>query len=556
MYHSLLLPDLARLRAHFALPALIALAAALLVIADPMSDIVARPLVALGAAFPAALAAGLFAQSRSLASTYERILQFAAACLAGALTWFSKDVALSEPALLGALALACIAAPVGGFRSAESYWVWAERFCTVAAFAGAAGLIGWGATTATLASADYLFHLDLPYFVWRIVMALFLIAGAPILFVALQPLLEEARFEAGAKDLIRRAIGALSVWAMAPFVLIYSALLWLYAGKIALLRDLPDGEIGAMVGAFGVAAIATIFLVFPERSSRPHVGLLWRVWPFLAVVPLTLLGFAIEERVAAYGLTTDRYLATLLAALCALTAAVAMLSRDVVIRFAPAAGALGLLAASFGPWGARATAVRWQEASLRDVYAAHAQIKDGLLVIADKAPEMTAPEARRCRSAVQFLRSENRLDAILAPHDDKTGALEKRLCADNDASEYPRHRNYYSHASWTPQQPLQNVTVIAYLKLHPSDTSNIGDAKVEFLDDRFVVSWRGQSARFDFVDIEKRFDANGKLADAPLLKPTSGDDKLFFLVGGMGLQKNADGSVKFHYLDGYLMRRE
>ena len=42
-----------------------------------------------------------------------------------------------------------------------------------------------------------------------------------------------------------------------------------------------------------------------------------KVWPFLLIAPLALLVFAIWERIAAYGLTPDRYLLALFAVLLA-----------------------------------------------------------------------------------------------------------------------------------------------------------------------------------------------------------------------------------------------
>ena len=552
----LLTPDFGKLRRHFSPPALIAVAAALVIIFGPSGSAGDRALLALAAAFAATLAASLYAQSRDVSAANELLLQAAAGGAAAGLGWFANAAALSGPALIGGLALACVAAPVHGLKDPESYWIWAARFCTIAVVAFLEAGIAHIATYATISSASALFGFTVPSHVFGDIAALFLVAGAAILFLALQPPLERASTREGFSDFAHRVASSVASWTLAPFVLIYSALLWLYAGKIVLLGDLPDREIGWMVGLFGLSALGTIFLIFPQRESGPRqTRLLWRVWPYLAIAPLALLAIAIYQRIEAHGLTTDRYLASLLALLCACAALVAARSRDAVIRFAPAAGALALIAASFGPWGARATAIRWQDAALRNVYAARGLLNDSVLVVADQPPDMPASEARRCRGAVDFLSSEGRLAPLLPPGVKTKLPYSALLCGEKDIEPTVKYRYFNLTGNWFPAEPLENAAVIGYLQIYPGSTA-ASEVKAEIGDGRVTITWRGATAIFDLNEIEKRFDVRGSvMTGAPVLKPAGGDQRFFFLLDQMSIKKNAANAPKLSHLKGFLMRK-
>jgi hypothetical protein len=215
------------------------------------------------------------------------------------------------------------------------------------------------------------------------------------------PRAEASAMRDGENDFLRRAVAAVAGWALSPFVLVYSAVLWIYAIKIALAGALPDGQVGGMVGVFGFVGVATILAIYPQRETgRAHVRPLWRIWPFLLVAPLVLLAFAIVERVGEYGLTPDRYMAALLGVLCAANGVAALAGRERIVKFAPAVATVALFAASFGPWGAKETSVRWQSAAMREILAAHDQIKDGALIAHGASAPLSLKEWRRWKAAL------------------------------------------------------------------------------------------------------------------------------------------------------------
>lgn len=328
------------------------------------------------------------------------------AALAAAAVWFSTEASLFAPTFYAGLAIAGAAAALPALRSASSYWAWLEKLQDASKLPLAAALVAWAAIYATLWSAHLLFGHFVDSTIWMLSWqsaAILFCAVAPIGLLLRAPPVVESPLKDDS-DFLRRAQRLVGHWTLAPFIFVYSALLWLYAGKVAFAWTLPANEIGRMVGAFGAVAVLAIFLIFPDRERGPwHIRLLWRIWPYLLPAPLILVGCALAARVEAYGLTPDRYAAALLIALCAAGGVVALTDRERYIRFAPAAATLSLLAASFGPWGAVETSVRWQSAVLAKILAAHGLLKDGKLDEAAEPAALSASESEKWSSADDVL---------------------------------------------------------------------------------------------------------------------------------------------------------
>ena len=178
---------------------------------------------------------------------------------------------------------------------------------------------------------------------------------APVSFLAFAP----RRFadpitESEQQDFTMRAAAALVKFVAVPLLLVYTAILYAYAAKIALAWELPKGTLGAMVVGYLFVGAATLLLGYPSRETGGAlVRLFWRYWVWLAALPVALLFVAVSRRIADYGLTEQRYLMVLIG-IWALILAAFRLAQGARfdLRLLPGVLALLLLAASFGPGGA------------------------------------------------------------------------------------------------------------------------------------------------------------------------------------------------------------
>ncbi|MCB1541078.1 MAG: DUF4153 domain-containing protein [Rhodoblastus sp.] len=543
--------DVGRLRTWFAPSVVLGIAAAGVVFfGTSASDTRIHILAALIAAWLTASAASLFAQALRQPLTIGLLAQLAGGGLAAAGVWFDDTVRLYLPLFYAALVIACLAAPLPLLRDADSYWVWCEKVALATLLAGATAGAGALAMIATFWSADQLFGIgDWLRKRYAIdALATFFLAVGPAVFLAILPPTEKGDIGAGARDFVRRAAMILSAWALTPFVLIYSALLWAYAGKIAFERALPYGQIGWMVGLFGLTSLGTVLLIYPQRASGPaRVRLLWRIWPFLAIAPLALLAFALRARLESYGLTPPRYIAILLAALCAACALVAYGGRERIVRFAPAAAALALLVASFGPWGARGASSAWQAASLRTILAAHGLIRDGRIAFDAPAAQLTEGESGRWKAARAWLVSQKELRRIAPDTNELTENKLTGLVRLRQKSAERRHFHFSQPTDWTAPSDLARFVLVGAVTLTGADgpPKKVGGAAVSVSKTAISVTLEGRApALFEFERIAQQLDNSGKPPGSFVLRATTGHDGVALLPETLTMTYQADGSPR------------
>ena len=97
------------------------------------------------------------------------------------------------------------------------------------------------------------------------------------------------------------------------------------------------------------------------RAERAPTAFFLRIWPYILIVPIVLLAYALYLRIGAYGVTPDRYLLALFGLVLAILVVLQRfptLRGD--IRLMVVVPALALLLASFGPQGASSVSLRSQ----------------------------------------------------------------------------------------------------------------------------------------------------------------------------------------------------
>jgi hypothetical protein len=568
---TILAPDFRRACTWFALPALLAVAATYVALASYQRYGRLDPQIVhwLRAAWLAAVAASLFAQSRKWNIGTATVLSLALVFVAGGIEAFHEEVGLFEKTFVAGLIVLCAAAPLAGLWNTDSFWIWNEKIWSAALLALVAGIVGWIAAGAAIFAAKQLFGpFEEGVGRWLVANArddllpVIFLTIAPIYFLALVPRVETADMAGGANDFLRRAVDALATWVLSPFVLVYAALLWVYAGKIALAGALPDGEVGNMVRAFGFVGFATMLAIYPQRDAGPwHVRLLWRAWPFLIIAPLVLLALALFVRIDDYGLTPDRYVAALLGVLGAASGIAALVWRARIVTLAPIVAAIALLAASIGPWGAVETSVRWQTATIRGILTVHGQIKDGLPDAQAARAPLSSKEWRRWQAAIDFLKSKERLRAAVGgsvtPYDDVAEAL-LRARVQAPVPEQVHNLAGVVTRNWlAPPGAFENVTILGFFTFKAPDTvwPATGEIRMAQTPSGIVLSWKGgPPTAFATHDLQAMLQVGGNNDETPLvLRPTTGDAGLILLLHDFQIDIGDPGDPKFVALTAHLL---
>src|SRR5271154_7000907 len=154
---TILAPDFRRACTWFAIPVLLAIAATYVALASYQRYGRLDPQIVhwLRAAWLAAVAASLFAQSRKWTLDTATVLSFA--FVVGGIEVFHEEVGLFEKTFVAGLVVLCAAAPLAGLRNTDSYWIWNEKLWSAALSALVAGIVGWIAAGAAIFGAKQLF---------------------------------------------------------------------------------------------------------------------------------------------------------------------------------------------------------------------------------------------------------------------------------------------------------------------------------------------------------------------------------------------------------------
>ena len=156
---------------------------------------------------------------------------------------------------------------------------------------------------AILFTINTLFKLNLNeklYFdIWLIVAGIF----APVVFLGGVP-------EYGKELTIEnysKFLKILLLYIVMPIILAYSAILYVYFGKIIISREWPVGIVANLVLWFSIISTIVIFFIYPLRNTNQWTSKFVSLFPEFILPLLAMMFVAIVKRVQIYGITENRY---------------------------------------------------------------------------------------------------------------------------------------------------------------------------------------------------------------------------------------------------------
>jgi hypothetical protein len=387
-----------------------------------------RTLGALAACFLWTVAVDFFVEATGRTRTERIALSAAGVLVVAVMFWLAWSIWLSPYLLIGGiLLLVGLAGFPGPERSSSAFWLFNQRLWLGAALAAFGAVLFGVGLSSILKTLNVLFGLDLSgrwyERIWTISLGLI----APVSALAFAPRsFIDTITERDRSEFIMRAAAALVKFVLVPLLLVYTAILYAYAVKIALEWTLPKGTLGSMVVGYLMVGAATLLVGYPIRETGGVlVRLFWRYWVWLTALPVILLFLAVYRRIADYGVTEERYLMVLIG-VWALALAIIRVTRgeNFDLRLVPGMLALLLLAASFGPGGAIGFSVMSQRAELEKLLVKRGVLVDGKLVArTDSNPDSSrlGTDASRVRGIEWYLNTHHAL-GTLEPWFEGTGS--------------------------------------------------------------------------------------------------------------------------------------
>jgi hypothetical protein len=312
--------------------------------------------------------------------------------------------------LAPACVLAVIAAPFALAREADAaLWHFNRLAWFGCAFAFLVGMVLGGGLSGAFWALDALFGVDVDEEIYGDVWTLSLGLLTPWLALAAVPRV----FEAPEEPPVPKPIAFLASFILIPLAVGYFAILYAFMVKIAVQWSLPRGEVATLIMGYAGFGVATHLIAHPLREAGARHVRAFQRWFYPAlIVPAGLLALAIGVRVAAYGVTEDRYLVMAFAAWLLLIAPFMTLRPRTGLKAVPLSLAVLLALGSFGPWGAEAVSLSSQLARLERLLTDNGILRSGRIAPAEA--KVPIEDVTRISSIVYYLRDNGR-HLALAP---------------------------------------------------------------------------------------------------------------------------------------------
>lgn len=301
--------------------------------------------------------------------------------------WVPAAIAIRFAVLNIGLHFAVAFVPCATGAGEWEFWQFNRRIFLRFALATLYSAVLYLGFTLALASSNELFSLNVDpkrYAELWVVMAglfnpLFFLGGAP------------RKWEADERDeTYPRGLRGFAQFALAPLVLVFVVILYLYAGKILKSWSWPHGWVALPVCCLAVVGILAALLIQPARQID---GERWAKWYwkyfFRALGPLSvLLLLSLQQRISEYGVTEWRFYGLVIGAWLLAVSAYFTIRPEGSTRAIPASLALLCFLSVAGPWSALSISSYSQRSHLLSLLAPYGAVENGRIVPAkSRLPE-------------------------------------------------------------------------------------------------------------------------------------------------------------------------
>ena len=197
-----------------------------------------------------------------------------------------------------------------------------------------------------------------------------------------------------------------------PLLIIYSVILYLYAGKILLHWQLPRGWVSYLILIYSVVGILALLLVHPlkEDSAKSWVRIFSKIFYYTLLPLLVLLFVAIFTRILEYGYTEPRYFVLLLAIWLTTVVLYFVFFKKTTIKFIPISlFAFGIFALIFPYFNAFSLSKRSQKTELQEILIKNNLLENGKINFNKR---INNSDAEEISNKFEFLKNRKQVDYL------------------------------------------------------------------------------------------------------------------------------------------------
>jgi len=244
---------------------------------------------------------------------------------------------------------------------------------------------------------------EIYYYMFLIVSLVFAVS----LFLSKFPSMEEEYNEVE----YTKALKILLIYIVIPLITIYTAILYVYFGKILITREWPRGLVSHLVLWYSTLAVGVIFLITPILEDSRVAKLFKDLFPKIILPVLLMMFMSIYQRIAQYGITENRYYIVFLGLWVLGIMLYFSFNKSLKNIIIPISLSLIILNSVYGPLSSFAISKFSQNKRFEKILARNNMLSNGQIV---KNSEIPLDDKREISNIISYFNSNHQLKDIKA----------------------------------------------------------------------------------------------------------------------------------------------
>lgn len=393
---------------------------------------------------------------------------------------------------------------------------------------------------AILFTVNTLFKLNLNeklYFdIWLTVAGIF----APVVFLGGVP---EYKKELSIEN-YSKFLKILLLYIVMPVIASYSAILYVYFGKIIISREWPVGIVANLVLWFSIISTIVIFFIYPLRKTNHWIHKFISLFPKFILPLLAMMFISIAKRIEIYGITENRYF-VLVTGLwvtgCMIYFIFSKSPRNVNL---PVSLAIIAILSVVGPWSCYSVSKFSQNVRFEKILRNYKMIHHGSITKSDRP--LTIAAKREISSVILYFEKNHRLcDLKYLPEDFKLNQMNdvfgpgfnNNIFADSSRISAKKYYYETNDTPWSNIREYDFFIDLSHSYLRKKDSITLGAMEILYSDsDRNLrIMLRGKEVYHENVrDLALKLLQDNKPETKPVRKKLTYTDR--------------NESIKVHYI--------
>lgn len=208
-----------------------------------------------------------------------------------------------------------------------------------------------------------------------------------------------------------------------PLIIVYTIILYLYFGRVILLRIFPINLLSHLVMWYGLVSIVILFFINKVKDEHKLLSVFYKLFPIAIILPVIMLFVAISRRVMAYSITPERYYVILIGIWILGSALYIRFSKNFKPNYIVISAMVLILLSIYGPQSAFNLSLTAQENRLINVLEQSDMIIDNKVV---KNSNLTTDEQAEIADFIRYFdRYHQYSDIDILPDDFSRGDMKE-----------------------------------------------------------------------------------------------------------------------------------